>query len=69
MWHPIRFVLSNGKNTYTPDLYLIERDVYIEIKGAWISDALSKWEEFKEAYPTAELWDRDKLRSIGIKIK
>jgi hypothetical protein len=67
-WQPQVFKMPNGK-TYRPDAYLPESDVWIEIKGRFIRDAKSKWDWFKIEHPTAELWDKKKLRSMGIKVK
>jgi len=40
-----------GQLTYTPDFYLSEKDLYIEIKGYWRNNAKRKFELFKELYP------------------
>jgi hypothetical protein len=34
--------------TYTPDFYLPERDLYIEVKGYWREDAIIKFDLFKK---------------------
>lgn len=39
-----------GEMTYTPDFYLPEFNLYIEIKGYWRDDAKIKFEEFKQKY-------------------
>jgi hypothetical protein len=67
-WQPKTFKMPNGK-TYRPDLYLVEQDVWVEIKGWMRGDAQAKWDWFKSEHPTAELWDKKKLRSMGIKLK
>lgn len=64
-WQPKIFVMPNGK-TYRPDFYLIDSDVWVEIKGYMRKDAQEKWDWFKSENPTAELWDRKKLKEIGI---
>lgn len=67
-WQPKTFTMPNGK-TYRPDLYLIDQDVWVEIKGWMRKDAQEKWDWFKTQFPTAELWDRNKLKEIGIKVR
>jgi hypothetical protein len=52
--------------TYTPDLYLTKQDVWVEIKGWMRGDAQAKWDWFKTEYPTAELWNKEKLKEMGI---
>ncbi len=39
-----------GNTTYTPDFYLPEFNLYIEVKGFWRDDAKKKFEEFKQRY-------------------
>jgi hypothetical protein len=39
-----------GDNTYTPDFYLSEFNLYIEIKGFWRDKAKEKFELFKQKY-------------------
>ena len=66
LWQPKTFTLSNGK-TYRPDLYLIDEDKWIEIKGYFRKDALEKWTEFHEKIcPNSELWDGSKLKEFKI---
>jgi hypothetical protein len=36
----------NGNRTYFPDFYLIEKDVYIEVKGYKTERDSAKWEQF-----------------------
>jgi len=64
-WQPKVFVLPNGK-TYRPDLFLINENKWIEIKGYFYKDALKKWIWFKSQFPSAELWNKEKLKEIGI---
>jgi hypothetical protein len=64
-WQTLIFHLKNGK-TYTPDLYLVDKDVWVEIKGYFRSNSKEKWEEFLLSYPTAELWDKEKLTEMNI---
>jgi hypothetical protein len=64
-WQPKTFKMPTGK-TYRPDLYLVEQDVWVEIKGWMRPEAKIKWDWFKTEYPTAELWDKKKLKEMGI---
>jgi hypothetical protein len=65
---PIEIAVTEKGNptTYRPDLYLPEQDVWVEIKGYMRGDAQAKWDWFKSEHPTAQLWDKEKLKEIGI---
>jgi hypothetical protein len=39
-----------GNTTYTPDFYLPEFNLWIEVKGFWRDDAKAKFELFKQIY-------------------
>jgi hypothetical protein len=66
LWQPEVFQLSTGQ-TYRPDLYLIDEDKWIEIKGYMRPNALPKWEEFhNKIKPNSELWNKEKLKQLGI---
>jgi len=61
----IPFELSNGK-TFIIDLFLIDSQTYVEIKG-WLRDsAKEKWDLFLQEYPLlkAEMWMKSKIREI-----
>jgi predicted nucleic acid-binding Zn-ribbon protein len=64
-WQPETFKLSTGK-TYRPDLLLTDTQTWVEIKGFMRDDAKIKWEEFINSNPTAELWDKNKLKELEI---
>lgn len=64
-WQSQTFRTPNGK-TYRPDAYLPDEDIWIEIKGWMRPDAQIKWDWFKTVYPTAQLWNKEKLKEIGI---
>lgn len=57
-----------GNTTYTPDFYLSEFNIYIEVKGFWRDDALKKFEEFKQKYCGIKIrvLEREELKSEGI---
>ena len=64
-WQPQIFLMPNGK-TFRPDLYLPDEDKWIEIKGYFRDDAEEKWNWFHKEYPNSELWDKAKLKEMGI---
>lgn len=49
-YEPKRFKLSNGK-TYTPDFYISEKRLWVEIKGYWYGESKEKFELFVKDYP------------------
>lgn len=55
-------------SVYICDLYLIDSDTYVEIKGQWFANAIKKNIEFKELYIhlNYEVWDLDKLHALGL---
>lgn len=65
LWQPKTFIISN-KRSYRPDLYLIDKGVWIEIKGYFRKDAQEKWDWFHKQYINSELWDKKKLKEMGI---
>jgi len=64
-WQPKTFE-SPGSSSYRPDLFIINENKWIEIKGYMRPKPKIKWSWFKTQFPTAELWDRPKLKEIGI---
>lgn len=59
------FEMPNGK-MYRPDLFLIEQNKWIEIKGWFRRDAKEKWDWFHSQYPNSELWNEPKLKEMKI---
>jgi len=57
-----------GNTTYTPDFYLPEFNLYIEIKGWWRDDAKIKFDLFKQMYcgERIKIVDKNELQSIGV---
>jgi hypothetical protein len=71
LWQPQVFQTSiltpKGKiSTYRPDLFLINENKWIEIKGFFRNDAKAKWDWFQSEHPNSELWDKKKLKEMGI---
>jgi len=64
-WQPKVFKMPNGK-TYRPDLYLIKEDRWVEIKGFMRETSNLKWTWFHKEYTNSELWDKNKLKELGI---
>lgn len=65
LWHPQTFTMPDG-HTYTPDCYLPDRDMWIEIKGYMRPDAEENWKWFQSEYPNSELWDESVLGKKNI---
>lgn len=69
-YEPMAFPIETDgkKTTYTPDFYLVDDDMYIEVKGWWRSTYVSKHNAFRETYPEIkiEVWDRDKLVELNL---
>jgi len=60
-----------GGLVYLNDLYLLEQDKYIEVKG-WLDRnpvTKAKWLWFHATHPNSELWDKAKLKSLGLKVR
>jgi len=64
-WQPRSFRMSDGRRYY-PDLYLFSTKQWVEIKGYFWGDAEEKWEWFQSIKPNSELWNRNKLKQMGI---
>lgn len=67
-WQPKFFDLPNGKR-YLPDLLLEDSNIWVEIKGRWLNGAREKWDLFVADNPNSELWDKNKLHELGIKVR
>ena len=65
LWQPKTFKMPNGK-TYRPDLYIIDWNKWIEIKGYFRESSRKKWEWFQTIMPNSELWDKSKLKELDI---
>ena len=55
--------LSGKKRTYCPDFYLVDDNLYIEIKGYETELDRSKWGQFTEKI---EIWNKSNLKSKKI---
>jgi len=57
-----------GNTTYTPDFYLPEFNLYIEVKGFWRDDAKEKFELFKQIYcgERIKILEKEELKQGGI---
>lgn len=53
------------EKTYYIDLYLPDRDLYVEIKGWWRQEiSKKKWEWFHEKHPNSALWSTEEMDTI-----
>ena len=82
LWQPKSFKIPSDilktekemkQSTYSPDIYLINENKWIEIKGAWRGRLINgtpiskiKWLWFHKEYPNSELWNYDYLKNKGI---
>lgn len=68
-WQPKAFLTPDNKE-YNIDLYLNDQNLWVEIKG-WLNrneTTKQKWLWFHENYPNSELWDRSKLKQLGVNV-
>jgi len=65
VWHPGPFTMPDGR-TYTPDLYLEDQNLYVEIKGYHRGDSEEKWNWFHKEHPNSEIWFEKDLKLKGI---
>lgn len=57
----IKFILEDGV-IYFVDLYLVDIDKYVEIKGYFFSEKNKwKWEAFHSIYKNSEIWFKDEV--------
>ncbi len=64
----IRHMMPTGE-AYIIDAFIKTGDyanTYVEIKGYFRDDARRKWEWFKACYPNAVLWDKVRLKDVGV---
>lgn len=52
-YEPYSFLLDSG--SYTPDFYLPDSDLFVEVKGSWGFGSKSKMKRFIEQYPDVRL--------------
>jgi len=64
-WQPRTFPMPCGR-VYTPDFYFPDEDLWIEIKGFFYPMGKMKWDWFHKEYPNSELWNKEKLKELGI---
>ena len=65
-YEPKTFILD--ETTYTPDFYLSEFNLWIEVKGFWRDNAKEKFELFKQKYcgERIKILDKQELKKLGI---
>lgn len=52
---PWKYVLDGKERNYTPDFYITEKDLYIEIKGRWWGNDKRKMEAVIEQHPDKKI--------------
>lgn len=65
IWQPKAFKMPCG-HTYRPDAYIVDWNLWIDIKGYYPEGSRRKCEWFKTIMPNFELWFEPKLRELGI---
>lgn len=62
------YQLNGVDRVYNPDFYLIDDDVFVEIKGYFTEEARRKMDIVKEMYPNEkiEIYNKDKLKELGV---
>ena len=55
-----------NKFRYTPDFYLPEFNLYIEVKGHWYDNSKRKYLNFKKKFKNIILFNKKKLTQLGI---
>ncbi|HUM42288.1 MAG TPA: hypothetical protein PKI14_05000 [Fervidobacterium sp.] len=63
------FKLADLNQTYTPDFYLPDLDLWVEVKGRVYDAWQKKWNSFQKLGLNAEVWDKKVLLSKGIKVR
>jgi len=65
---PFEIIINGVEQTYTPDFFLPKENIYVEIKGYWRDDALTKFNAFKERYPEIciQVLMKADLQKIGV---
>ena len=53
-------------HTYRPDVFIIDMNLWVEIKGYFTEPSRRKCEWFKTIMPNFEVWQKDKLLELGI---
>lgn len=65
LWQPQTFKMPDGFS-YRPDALLVERNLWIEIKGWYTEKSRKKCEWFKTFMPNFEIWFKEDLVKNGI---
>jgi len=65
-WQSKTFKLPKLGVTYRPDFYLPGEDIWVDVKGWHTEKFLIKWKEFQELQPNSAIWDKHKLKELGI---
>jgi len=58
--------IKNKKSTYCPDFFVFDWNSFIEVKGYTTDLDKIKWQQFPHIL---EIWDKHKIKSLGIDIR
>ena len=70
-YEPRTFLIDGGEQTYTPDFYDKDRNLYYEVKGWFPKDEHEKFKKFREQYPDIKihLLQTNKFKKIYFSFK
>ena len=54
--HSFKYIIEDKEKTYTPDMWLPEYGIYLEIKGYWWGNDKEKMECVKSQYPNTKFF-------------
>jgi len=62
------YQINNKDKTYCPDFYLVNEDIFVEVKGYFTKDDRKKIEIVREQYPDViiEIYDKNRLLELDI---
>jgi hypothetical protein len=64
--HTLKYEMNGKIRSYTPDFYLPDYDVFVEVKGFWWGDDKEKMKKVFEAYPDKHIMvvEKDEYQEI-----
>lgn len=65
IWQPRAFKMPNGKS-YRPDAFIIDMNLWVDVKGYYSPSSRAKCEWFKTIMSNFEVWEKDMLVELGI---
>ncbi len=60
--------LLGERRSYTPDFFITDKNLFVEVKGYWRKENKEKFDLFLAIYPniTIEVWGKEKLKELNI---